>query len=110
MTEKTKRIVGMLVCWVAFVFAFWYVNYNYGYRGDFELVGFGTNPMGYDSVVYKAVLEPLNAAHPYRYSASNFFWIVTQILPLIGAWLIRRQLGEAAGFVERLLHKAYRAV
>ena len=86
------------------VLVIWYVDYD-----SMKVVGFGTNPFGYDSVAYH-VLNEVFRVNSYRDRQSNFLWVVSQVSPLLLSWPIRSYLGSVAGFVMRLGQKIYRAV
>ena len=94
MNEKTERIIGMGVFAFLVTFALWYVDYDHIRVVEF----FGQNS-GFHSVADQV----LSGIFRNEYWRGPRLWVVTQVIPLLLSWRIRRYLGAVVGYVIRLV-------
>ena len=101
--EKKARLVGMASFSALLIFMLWYVDYE-----QMDTVGFGPNPIGYDSVAYKLLSYVFDDS--YRHSALSRAWTLTQAVPFAASWGIRVLLGRCVLSIEAAVGKVYDAV
>ncbi len=110
MPEKSERLAGIIVFSALTIFIFWYVDFE-----QLEVVGFGTRPKGYGSIAYQ-ILSTLYSKElyqnedSYQHDWSNFLWVITQSIPLLISWPIRKNLGIITSHALQLVHKLYCAL
>ena len=107
MTEKSERIVGIALFTAVSVFTLWYVDY-FGYS-EIGITGFGKTPYGYGSFVYK-ILDEIFGNDFYTHRRTNLYWVVTQFVPLVVSWPMRKRLGYVARYLLRIAHNVYDAI
>jgi len=103
MKGKKQKILGMILFSALVIFLLWYVNYD-----DMELVGFRTNPSGYDSIAYLFLRNFIDASYPH--TAINAWWALTQAIPVLVSWVVRSALGKCIHYLGIAISKLYSSV
>jgi hypothetical protein len=116
MEPKKQRIVGMIAFSAIAIVLLWHVDYLaisiYSHNPldylTFQLVGWNTNPLGYGSIAYRIATKFVGAS--WRGDATNKVWVLSQVIPILISWPIRRFLGKSVSVVERVLMKLFASV
>lgn len=94
----------MIAFAVLALFLLWHVNYDY-----MEIVGFRTNPWGFDSLAYKLIKE-IATENNYSHHSTNFWWSSTQAIPILLSWGLRKLLGKCIAFASTAVKVLYSKV